>query len=653
MSFNISRVAILLFLFLVSARAADMAPTLEELARAEQRIDAQLPYLVRKRDAKPGEVELGAKLFFDPRLSSVGTMSCATCHQPSQTMTDGLPRAVGLGHKVLKRNTPSLTGGRYRKFFFWDGRARSIEEAALTALQNPEEMNQTLAGLERALASRKGYVEAFARVYGPGGPTHARAASALAAFVESLVTFDSAFDRFHESGVPMEPAARRGLVLFTGKAGCVRCHASSNFSSENFYALGLPGDDPGRFAATGRESDRRAFRVPSLRNAALTAPYMHDGSLKTLADVVEFFDRGGPGLDRLGLEKGEKEDLVAFLEALSSPPGPITPSRIPLDSEPALRAGTEAVSTGADETAALAEWDRVARSIERRVAERERTSSWSRRLPPSKGGSCPESMDALLRGAVEQRWREKDPEFFDGVFLPMARRHYVYLAVADANPARCAPLAAFTSGPEAGTTSESACREVYYEMRFGQALGELGLKGPGACEESLSHQTTLGPADARELCAVLLARRDDPAKACALFQPKYLDRHQVLACENGMRIYTGDLRTCGNVADLAEHLTDRCEVYPLFRAASRAGDIERCGGSERCRVLMGAGRKAAAGVERSLTARACGRAAEPRAGEDAELRQELERARGLLERISAARRTARAERLSSMSARVP
>lgn len=548
------------------AVAAEPVPTAVELTRAEQRVDAQFPYLARKRDARAGEVELGAVLFFDPRLSSSRALSCATCHQPSQAFTDGLPRAVGLGHKTLKRNTPSLTGGRYRRFFFWDGRARSIEEASLTALQNPEEMNLTLPELERRLGSMPGYASAFARVYGPGAPSRANAASALAAFVESLVTFESEFDRFHEQGVPMRPAARRGLVLFAGKAGCVRCHASSNFSSERFVALGLPGDDPGHGGG--------AFRVPSLRNVAVTPPYMHDGSLRTLEEVADFH--------AAGLSGDEKRDLVAFLHALTSAASPFAPPPLPLEGAP-----DRAVPVAAASDAAAGEsWESV---------------SWSPKLP----AACEPGMDALVRKAVSDSWRAKDPGFMDAVFLPAARRYYVYRALAAADPGRCSALAAVKGGPEEGQTYEGSCREIYHELLFARALAPGGEQRPRACEESLAHQTSLGAADARELCGVLLARREDPAKACALFQPKYLDRHQVAACENGMRIYSGDPATCANIADLAPHLAERCEAYPLFRRASLAKDPGLCGANERCRVLMGGGESAAAAIERGLVERAC------------------------------------------------
>ncbi len=635
------------------ARAADFSPTQEELRVALQRVDAYFPYLVRKRDARTGEVELGRRLFFDPRLSRSGAMSCASCHRPEKAMSDGLPRAVGRDHKVLRRNTPTIAGGRYRKFFFWDGRASSIETAALTAIQNPEEMNQDLPGLMSKLAAVSDYVSGFARVYGSSGLTHDNAASALAAFVERQPTFKSAFDDFHERGVPMDPAAQRGLVLFTGKAGCVRCHASSNFTSERFLNIGLRKGEPedlGRYAVTGKAEDRGAFRVPSLRNAAITAPYMHDGSLKSLREVVDFFDRGGdarpagrePVLEPLGLEESEKADLTSFLEALASPPRPAAPSRRSSDS----------VSAPADNS--LADWDRLALSIDRVIIEEERAASWSALLPPSGFGNkraCLEKlgMDALLRKAVQERWREKDEMFVEGIFTVMAGRHALFLALAEENPARCAALAAVDSTARDERASlEGACRERYYEMRFAQAVAAGNPERQRGCVESLSHQPSLGLADARVLCTGFMQNLDNPAKGCALAVPAYLDAHQVSACENGMKIYMGDAATCENIADLAEHLPERCETFPLYRRASLARNIELCGSSLPCRALMGAGKEAAAIIARSLTARACGLASLPPAnGVPAALERDLDRAQRLLERIPESRRERRIQRLAS------
>jgi cytochrome c peroxidase len=649
--------------------SADETPSAAALERALNRVDALLPYLVRKRVPRPGEVELGRQLFFDPRLSSFDAMSCATCHQPAQTMTDGLPRAVGHGHKVLARNTPTVSGSHYRKFLFWDGRAKSVEEAALTAVQNPEEMSQDLPGLARKLAGIPGYVESFGRVYG-SSTTPQNAAAAIAAFIAQLSSFDSSFDRFHESGVPMTPAAQRGLVLFTGKADCIRCHGSPNFTSEVFYNVGLRSDgpaDPGRFAVTGQPRDRGAFRVPSLRNAARTPPYMHDGSLKTLLEVVDFFDRGGDAravdspLEPLGLEEKEKEDLVAFLEALSSSPALVVPPLLPLSAANSVAEARAPISSPGELQAArtaraVKEWDGLEASIKHRVAEGERkTSPWSSRLPRLQAGDsrrCMETLgvDVLLGKALKDHWREKDALFVDEVLLDAAGSYYLFKAVADANPDRCAPLSAFDAPGGFGErlTLDGPCRERYYEIRLAQALQGTAEDRPAACMESLSHQPTMDYPDAGDLCAVLLAHPEQPEKVCATFQPAYLDKHQVRACANGLRIYLGEAGTCDDLSDLEEHLRKRCEVYPLFRRASRARDIELCGTSQACRVLMGAGKQEAAAVERGLTARACGLEAKALPGSASEsLDLELDRAQRLLDGLPESWRESRIQRLAT------
>lgn len=643
-----------LLLWSAPARAAETVPSREELRKSLQRVDALLPYLVRKRDPRAGEVELGRLLFFDPRLSRGDAMSCADCHRPERALTDGLPRAVGRDRKVLRRNTPTLAAGRYRKFFFWDGRARSIEAAALAAIQNPEEMDQDLPGLMAKLAAVPGYAEGFARVYGSTGLTSGNAASALAAFVERQPTFNSAFDDFHERGVALEPAAQRGLVLFTGKAGCVRCHGSSNFTSQGFFNVGLRAGEPediGLGAVTGKAGDRGSFRVPSLRNAAKTAPYMHDGSLKTLREVVDFFDRGGdalpagvePSLEPLGLSEGEKTDLIAFLESLSSPPEP---------SGPPLRASEPESAPAPD---FLADWDRLALSIEQAIIEWERAAAWSTKLPPSgfpDARSCVDAlgMDALLRKAEEERWREKDRLFVDHIFMVMARRRALFLALAEGNPARCASLPAMEAvARDERVSLETACRERYYEMRFAQAVAAAAPERQGACVESLSHQPSLSLADARSLCSGFMQNLDQPAKACALAVPAYLDAHQAAACENGLKIYMGDSAACEHISDLAEHLPERCETYPLYRRASLARDVEACGASLPCRALMGEGKAAAAAIERSLSARACGLA--PGVAVPAGLERDLDRARRMLEAIPRPRRESRSQRLASWRTR--
>ena len=164
----------------------------------------------------------------------------------------------------------------------------------------------------------------FREVFG-GPPTRQRVALAIDAYVRDLTTPNSPFDRYAAGDKSaLTDAQKRGLMLFTGKADCTMCHRGPTFSDDQFHALGIHGDDPGRFKITGVEADRNAFKTPTLRNAALTAPYMHDGSLPTLRDVIDFYDAGGGGqkpksvlLRRLNLTEEEKSDLAAFLESLT------------------------------------------------------------------------------------------------------------------------------------------------------------------------------------------------------------------------------------------------------------------------------------------------------------------------------------------------
>ncbi|MEX2137638.1 MAG: cytochrome c peroxidase [Pirellulales bacterium] len=277
----------------------------------------------------PEKVALGKQLFFDPRLSGDNTMSCASCHTPDKAFGDGLARAKGHDEKLLARNTPSLLNVGLFSSFFWDGRAKSLEEQALLPIECPKEMNQELEKLEQELNDVSGYVKQFQQVFGTK-PTRDGIAKALAAFERSLVTGSSPFDRYLAGEQDaLSDEAKRGLELFTGDAGCIRCHSGPLLSDGEFYRLGLASADKGREEATGEEKDRARFRTPSLRNVVKTAPYMHDGSLTTLTSVVEFYYRGVPStVDGLapdvevlqGRSYSEVSDLVAFLESLTGEP---------------------------------------------------------------------------------------------------------------------------------------------------------------------------------------------------------------------------------------------------------------------------------------------------------------------------------------------
>jgi cytochrome c peroxidase len=287
----------------------------------------------------PEKVALGKQLFFDPRLSGENTRSCATCHLPEKAFADGRARSEGLDGKPLARNTPSLLNVAFQSTLFWDGRAKSLEEQALIPIQHPQEMNENLDALEQELSGVPEYAEEFQAVFGTG-VTRESIAKALAAFQRTLVTGPSAFDRYLEGDEDaLSAEAEHGLELFQGDAGCVRCHNGPLLADGEFYRLGVSFSDPGRAAATGNDDDRRKFRTPSLRNVAETAPYMHDGSKRTLDQVVEFYLRGAPtgtsgslppDIDPLlGLSYSEIRALVAFLESLTGEPPEITPPDLP------------------------------------------------------------------------------------------------------------------------------------------------------------------------------------------------------------------------------------------------------------------------------------------------------------------------------------
>jgi len=298
-----------LFLLLVSAgaAAADEPPAayLPAETQALALIGVPPPY-PEEDPAPPKRVELGRKLAFDPRLSSNGAVSCMSCHQPGLAFTDGLARGRGVGHKEGPRNTPTLLNLSYRHSFFWDGRARTIEDALMDAIKNPVEMNQDHAALAARLSGIPGYAAEFEAVFG-GAPTPARIASALGAFVRAIdlayTEKRSDFDKFRDDPAALSPSARKGLVVFAGKGRCLRCHATNHFADDALHDVGLT------------EGQRREFKTPSLRQVALTGPYMHDGRFATLREVVDYFDR----TDGLALSGEEKAALVDFLRALSAP----------------------------------------------------------------------------------------------------------------------------------------------------------------------------------------------------------------------------------------------------------------------------------------------------------------------------------------------
>jgi cytochrome c peroxidase len=278
-------------------------------------------------DAK---VELGRQLYFDPRLSADNSISCATCHDPQMAWANHNPVDVGIKGQKGTRNSGTILDAAYMDFQFWDGRAKTLEEQALGPIHNPVEMGDTLENVVRKLTAIDGYRSQFTSVFG-GEVTADGIGKAIAAFERTVLSGPSPYDRYTAGDKSALPeAAIRGMRLFNGKARCRTCHGGPMFSDQGFHNIGVgmdrPEPDIGREAVTKDPRDRGRFKTPGLRNVALTWPYMHDGSVRTLADVVELYDAGGvknPTLDifvmPLGLTDEEQKDLVTFMEALTGP----------------------------------------------------------------------------------------------------------------------------------------------------------------------------------------------------------------------------------------------------------------------------------------------------------------------------------------------
>lgn len=312
------------------------------------------------------KIELGRQLFFDPRLSKDVTVSCASCHSPDHGYATETQFGVGIGGQTGNRNSPVAFNRILSDKQFWDGRAPSLEDQAVGPIANPIELGNTH---EACVASLKGVPEyelQFEKIF--GDLTIEKVGEALASFERAIVAGPSPFDYYerfrpyenqdvddlddedkqlyeqYKSEIeahPMSASARRGRdIFFTDKSSCTACHVGPNLSDELYHNLGIGMDvaepDLGRFAITNEDKDRGAFKTPTVRNATLTAPYMHDGSLKTLEEVVEWYDKGGhpnpdldPKIKKLNLSQQEKQDLVEFMKACESALPKVERGRLP------------------------------------------------------------------------------------------------------------------------------------------------------------------------------------------------------------------------------------------------------------------------------------------------------------------------------------
>lgn len=320
------RLALLFFPVLTA-----MAPMAQEGARPPVPVlHTPLGLPERENDAASDELAaLGARLFFDPLLSADQSIACASCHQPQLGFADSLPRSRGVRGQQTERNTPTLLNRAFGAHFMWDGRAATLEEQALLPIENPLEMDLSLEQALARLQADAGYRSEFERIFARA-PERDGLARALAAYVRRLVLGGSPVDRFRAGDFDaLGDEERAGLWFYESRGRCWRCHDGANFSDEDFHNTGVGARDgvpeAGRAAVTARAEDRGRFKTPTLRGVARTAPYMHDGSLATLDEVVEFYRQGGranahldPLLAPIEMSATDARNLVAFLRALSA-----------------------------------------------------------------------------------------------------------------------------------------------------------------------------------------------------------------------------------------------------------------------------------------------------------------------------------------------
>jgi cytochrome c peroxidase len=303
-------------------------------------------------------IALGRRLFYEPALSVDGTVACASCHNPTLGFADNKPVATGVQAKTGIRSAPSVINRAYDRTLFWDGRAPDLEKQVEGPIQNPLEMAQSLDGVVKRLQASERYREEFAKAWGSNRITIEMVTKSIATFERTVLSGNSPFDRYYYGGDQnaLSASARRGLRVFTDpkRGNCAACHLIGKnyalFTDHKFHNLGIGANtdgtltDPGRYSETKNDADMGAFKTPSLRNVTLTAPYMHDGSMPRLKDVIDHYIGGGnsnPHLDKkihvLDFLSGrERGDLLEFLESLTGPlPPDVGP---PVDMKPTLAA---------------------------------------------------------------------------------------------------------------------------------------------------------------------------------------------------------------------------------------------------------------------------------------------------------------------------
>jgi cytochrome c peroxidase len=282
---------------------------------------------------------LGQVLFFDPRLSDVGTRSCASCHNPGLDWRDGLPLGIGHAGQMLPRATPTLANLAWGEPMMWDGAKDGLEDQVATPIEAADELNLPMPRLVDRLQAIAGYHALFQAAFGSATVTASRLAQALATFERTLVSNEAPFDRWIRGDAnAVSPAAKRGFILFNRPGQCVTCHSGWRFTDDGFHDIGLPDGDLGRGALLpGEPTLQHAFKTPTLRNVEGRASYMHDGSLHSLREVVVHYDTGfvqrsslAPDMHRTGFTPQDTSDVIAFLKTLTSADDRISVPTLPV-----------------------------------------------------------------------------------------------------------------------------------------------------------------------------------------------------------------------------------------------------------------------------------------------------------------------------------
>ena len=335
---------LLLSLFASGAAAAEDKPVLK--AGHPSLKEWILPPAPAPKENIPNaaRINLGWHLFFDPRLSGEGNMSCGTCHNPGLGWSDGLPTAKGVKSMVLGRASPSIINSAYNTIMMWDGRKKDLEEQAMGPMEANVEMNMDTVKLFKWLNESPGYRKMFEAAYPGEGINAATLSKGMATFERTVIMNDTPFDHWlagDEKAMTAQQVRGFDIFLDAEKGNCAACHSSPNFTDNGFHNVGLaswgnPNPDMGRFAQKPIARMKGAFKTPGLRGITLTAPYFHDGSAKTLKDAVNHYAKGGevttnidPNMKPLKLSEQDKDDLVAFLNALTGTTPPITIPTLP------------------------------------------------------------------------------------------------------------------------------------------------------------------------------------------------------------------------------------------------------------------------------------------------------------------------------------